>query len=147
MLFIFFQLLHVLLSSPKYRVAPLAAWSMMSWGGGRGRGVVPSQGEDCYTPPLGWLESDEGGFQKLGRSSKASIYYLLAGSLRDLHGFARDADVQGRSHADEFGRLRPGPGGIGLESMIQARSATPTLLLYGYSVQGSQVIFVREAAV
>ena len=49
--------------------------------------------------------------------------------------------------ADEFGRERPGPGGIGLESMIQARSATPTLLLYGYSVQGSQVIFVREAAV
>ena len=108
----------------------------------RRRGVVPTQGEDCDSPPLGWLESNEGVFQKLGRSSKASIYYFLAGSLRDLRGFARDADVQGRSHADEFGRLRPGPGGIGLESMIQARSDTPTLLL-----QGSQVIFVRGAAV
>ena len=90
--------------------------------------MVPTQGEDCYSPTLGWLESNEGGFQKLGRSSKASIYYLLAGSLRDLHGFARDADVQGmvqgRSHADEFGRLRPGPRGIGLESIIQARYGT-----------------------
>ena len=104
--------------------------------------MVPTQGEDCYSPPLGWFESNEGGLQKLGRSSKASIYYLLAGSLRDLHGFARDADVQGRSHADEFGRLRPGPDGIGPESMIQAQSDTATLLL-----QGSQVIFVREAAV
>ena len=104
--------------------------------------MVPTQGEDCDSPPLGWLESNEGGFQKLGRSSKASIYYFLTGSLRDLRGFARAADVQGRSHADEFGRLRPGPGGIGLESMIQARHCTPTLLL-----QGSQVIFVRGTAV
>ena len=115
---------------------------MPSWGGGRGRGVVPTQGGDCYSTPLGWLESMGFCFQKLGRSSKASTYYFLAGSLLDLRGFARDADVQGRSHADEFGRLRPGPGGIGLESMIQARSATPALLL-----QGSQVIFVRGAAV
>ena len=112
------------------------------WFPPKGRTATAPPWEDCYSPPLGWLESNEGGFQKLGRSSKASIYYLLAGSLRDLHGFARDADVQGRSHADEFGRLRPGPGGIGLESMIQARSATPTLLL-----QGSHIIFVREAAV
>ena len=104
--------------------------------------MVPTQGGDCYSTPLGWLESMGFCFQKLGRSSRASIYYLLAGSLRDLRGFTRDADVQGRSHADEFGRLRPGPGGIGLESMIQARSDTPTLLL-----QGSQVIFVRGAAV
>ena len=82
--------------------------------------MVPTQGEDCYSPPLGWLESNEGGFQKLGRSSKASIYDILAGSLRDLRGFARDADVQGRSHADESGRLRPGPRGMGLEPIIQA---------------------------
>ena len=47
--------------------------------------------------PFGHVESNEGGFQKLGRSSRASIYYLLAGSLLDLRGFARDADVQGRS--------------------------------------------------
>ena len=91
---------------------------------------------------FGHVESNEGGFQKLGRSSRASIYYLLAGSLLDLRGFARDADVQGRSHADEYGRLRSGPGGIGLKSMIQARSGTPTFLL-----QGSQVIFVRGTAV
>ena len=70
------------------------------------------------------------------------MYYFLAGSLLDLRGFARDADVQGRSHADECGRLRPGPGGIGLESMIQGDCGTPTLLL-----QGAQVIFVRGAAV
>ena len=84
------------------RVPALAAWSMMSWGGGRGRGVVPTQGGDCYSTPLGWLESMGFCFQKLGRSSKASIYYLLAGALRDLRGFARDADVQGRSRADEY---------------------------------------------
>lgn len=104
--------------------------------------MVPTQGGDCYSTPLGWLESNEGGFQKLGRSSKASIYYFLAGSLRDLRGFARDADVQGRSHADEFGRLRPVPGGIGPESMIQAQSDTAILLL-----QGSQVDFLRGVAV
>ena len=92
--------------------------------------------------PFGHVESNGCCFQKLGRSSKASIYYFLAGSLRDLRGFARDADVQGRSHADEYGQLRPGPGGIGLESMIQARSPTPTLL-----IQGSHVIFVRGSAV
>ena len=67
--------------------------------------------------PFGHVESNEGGVQKLGRSSRASIYYLLAGSLLDLRGFARDADVQGRSHADEYGRLRSGPGGIGLKSI------------------------------
>ena len=55
--------------------------------------MVLTQGEDCYSPPLGWLESNEGGFQKLGRSSKASIYDFLAGSLPDLRGFDRDADV------------------------------------------------------
>ena len=74
--------------------------------------------------PFGHVESNEGGFQKLGRSSKASIYYLLAGALRDLRGFARDADVQGRSRADEFGRLRPSPRGMGPQSMIQAPSDT-----------------------
>ena len=115
---------------------------MISWGGGRGRGVVPTQGGDCYSTPLGWLESNGFCFQKLGRSSKASIYYFLAGSLWDLRGFAHDDDVQGRSHADEYGRLRSGPGGIGLKSMIQARSATPTLLL-----QCSQVDFLRGVAV
>ena len=115
---------------------------MISWGGGRGRGVVPTQGGDCYSTPLGWLESNGFCFQKLGRSSKASIYYLLAGSLRDLRGFTRDDDAQGRSHADEFGRLRAGPGGIGPKSTIQARHATAASLL-----QCSQVDFLRGVAV
>ena len=115
---------------------------MISWGGGRGRGVVPTQGGDCYSTPLGWLESNGFCFQKLGRSSKASIYYFLAGSLWDLRGFAHDDDVQGRSHADEYGRLRPGPGGIGPKSTIQAQSGTAASLL-----QCSQVDFLRGVAV
>ena len=104
--------------------------------------MVPTQGGDCYSTPLGWLESNGFCFQKLGRSSKPSIYYLLAGSLRDLRGFTRDDDAQGRSHADEFGRLRASPGDIGLESIIQADCGTPTLLL-----QGSLVNFVSGEAV
>ena len=44
-------------------------------------GVVPTQGEDCTTVlPLGWFESNEGDFQKLGRSSKPSIFDLLTRS-------------------------------------------------------------------
>ena len=54
----------------------------------------------------------------------------------------RDDDAQGRSHADEFGRLRAGPGGIGPKSTIQARHATAASLL-----QCSQVDVLRGVAV
>ena len=79
--------------------------------------------------PFGHVESNEGGFQKLGRSSRASIHYFLAGSLRDLRGFDRDADVWRRSRADEFGRLRSAPRGIGPKSTIQAHSDMASLLI------------------
>ena len=51
--------------------------------------MVPTQGGDCYSTPLGWFESNEGGFQRLGRSSKHSIYVItyslaLSGTCADL---------------------------------------------------------------
>ena len=88
--------------------------------------MVPTQGGDCYSTPLGWLESNEGGFQRLGRSSKHSIYYLLTHSLRDLRGFDRGwwrracecyANVDGRGAVT---------GGLGAYLKIRARqSVTP----------------------
>ena len=66
----------------------------------RRRGVVPTQGEDCDSPPLGWLESNEGVFQKLGRSSKASIYYLLTFSLPALARIRSKLMRAGRGDAD-----------------------------------------------
>ena len=43
-----------------------------------------------HRPPLGWFESNEGGFQKLGRLSRHSNHHLLTWSLRDLRGFDRE---------------------------------------------------------
>eukprot|EP00966_Prymnesium_polylepis_P297481 6873182-Prymnesium_polylepis.1 len=42
------------------------------------------------SPPMGWFESHEGDFQKLGRLSRPSTYHLLTCSLRDLRGFDRE---------------------------------------------------------
>ena len=47
-------------------------------------------GGDVTEPPLGWFESNEGGFQKLGRLSRHSNHHLLTWSLRDLRGFDRE---------------------------------------------------------
>ena len=44
----------------------------------------------CHRPPLGWFESNDGGFQKLGRLSRHSNHPLLTWSLRDLRGFDRE---------------------------------------------------------
>eukprot|EP00966_Prymnesium_polylepis_P058099 1345735-Prymnesium_polylepis.1 len=41
-------------------------------------------------PPLGWFESNDGGFQKLRRLSRHSSHHLLTWSLRDLRGFDRE---------------------------------------------------------
>ena len=37
----------------------------------------PPKGDLCTSPPLGWFESNEGGFQKLGRLSRHSNHHLL----------------------------------------------------------------------
>eukprot|EP00966_Prymnesium_polylepis_P251260 5809192-Prymnesium_polylepis.1 len=48
----------------------------------------PPKGGDAQTLPLGWFESNDGGFQKLGgRLSRHSNHHLLAWSLQDLRGF------------------------------------------------------------
>ena len=55
--------------------------------------MVPTQGARglvCTSPPLGWFESNEGGFQKLGRLSRHSNHHLLTWYLRDLRGFDRE---------------------------------------------------------
>ena len=60
----------------------------LSLGACRGRGVVPTQGGGCYSTPLGWLESNESCFQRLGTSSRPSTHHLLTRYLRHLRGFA-----------------------------------------------------------
>ena len=50
----------------------------------------PPKGGYVHRPPLGWFESNEGGFQKLGRLSRHSKHHLLTWSLRDLRGFDRE---------------------------------------------------------
>eukprot|EP00966_Prymnesium_polylepis_P132181 3056545-Prymnesium_polylepis.1 len=52
---------------------------------------VPTQGGVmCTDPPWGWFESNEGGFQKLGRLSRPSNHHLPTWCLRDLRGFDRE---------------------------------------------------------
>ena len=112
------------------------AFSSVTLGVHRRRGVVPTQGEDCDSPPLGWLESNGCCFQNLGRSSMASIHHLLTFSLRDLRGFDRMLMSGCRSRADELGRIRPLPGVIGRKSIIQEQCDTATLL-YRYRAHRS----------
>jgi hypothetical protein len=64
----------------------------------------PPKGGDVTDPSLGWFESNEGGFQKLGRLSRHSNHHLL--TWLESPGLARirsRGDVRGRSRADGFG--------------------------------------------
>eukprot|EP00966_Prymnesium_polylepis_P116002 2681307-Prymnesium_polylepis.1 len=73
-----------------------------------------------------WFESNEGGFQKLGRLSRHSNHHLLTWSLRDLRGFDREVVM---SEVDRelmwvwvcHGYVRMGWGGNGESKRVVAR--------------------------
>ena len=69
--------------------------------------------------PFGHVESNEGGFQKLGRLSRPSPHHLLTWCLWDLRGFDREV----MSEVDEFGS--DGFGCVMGRAKLDNPSATP----------------------
>ena len=76
------------------------------------------QGGLCHRPPLGWFESNDGGFQKLGRLSRHSNHHLLTWSLRDLRGFDREVMSEVDREVMGLGVSRVCRGGLGRKSKI-----------------------------
>jgi hypothetical protein len=67
----------------------------------------------CDNTPLGWFESNEGGFQKLGRLSRHSNHHLLTWSLWDLRGFDREVMSEVDRELMVLGVSRVCKGGLG----------------------------------
>ena len=81
--------------------------------------------------PFGHVESNEGGFQKLGRLSRPSNYHLPAGSLRELHGFGREMMSQADRELMSLGEHRTSTGDVRSQTTIRACVTMPTARLEG----------------
>ena len=78
----------------------------------------PPKGGYVTDPPWGWFESNDGGFQKLGRLSRHSNHHLLTWSLRDLRGFDREVMSEVDREVMGLGVSRVCKGGLGRKSKI-----------------------------